>query len=147
MDHPTLSLEGLSAVRGKPVIARFDGGIVSSDSGVLALAEVDQRLRVAERVARCIHDPRSPEQVVHSLVDMIGFRMKMIAAGYEDGNDATRNMNSDASPRGKGLVEEVKSLARRRILDIQGGSYRGDTAWRRADRCRQARRAAMVRAS
>ena len=111
MDHPTLSLEGLSAVRGKPVIARFDGGIVSSDSGVLALAEVDQRLRVAERAARCIHDPRSPEQVVHGLVDMIGFRMKMIAAGYEDGNDATRLRSDPVFKMAQGALPSDRSLA------------------------------------
>jgi hypothetical protein len=31
---------------------------------------------------------RGSGQVVHSLADVIGFRMKMIAARYEDGNDA-----------------------------------------------------------
>lgn len=41
-------------------------------------------------LARCIDDPRCPGQVVHSLADMIGLRIKMIAAGYEDGNDANR---------------------------------------------------------
>jgi hypothetical protein len=90
MSDPTLPLEGLSSVNGKAVIARFDGGTLSSDSGVIALAEVEKRLGVAGRLARCIDDPRRPDQIVHSLADMIGFRMKMIAAGYEDGNDATR---------------------------------------------------------
>jgi hypothetical protein len=42
---------------------------------------------VADRLARCIDDPCCPDQVIHSLADMIGFRMKMIAAGYEDGNE------------------------------------------------------------
>ncbi|WP_352784808.1 transposase [Mesorhizobium sp. M0244] len=65
-----------------------------ANSGVLALAEVEKRLRVAERLARCIDDPRCPDQVVHSLADVIGFRMKMIAAGYEDGNDANRALRS-----------------------------------------------------
>ena len=88
MSDPTLPLSGLSSVPGKSVIARFDGGMLSSNGGVLALAEVERRLRVAERLARCIDDPRGSGQVVHSLADMIGFRMKMIAAGYEDGNDA-----------------------------------------------------------
>jgi hypothetical protein len=90
MNDLTLPLSGLSSVGGKCVVARFDGGMLSSNSGVLALAEVEKRLRVAERLARCIDDPRCPDQVVHSLADMIGFRMKMIAAGYEDGNDANR---------------------------------------------------------
>ncbi|MER9858804.1 transposase, partial [Mesorhizobium sp. M0113] len=89
MNDLTLPLSGLSPVGGKSVVARFDGGMLSSDSGVLALAEVKKRLRVADRLARCIDDPRSPDQVIHNFADMIGFRM-MIAAGYEDGNDATR---------------------------------------------------------
>jgi hypothetical protein len=111
MENPTLPLGGLSAVRGQPVIARFDGGLLSSDSGVLALAEVDRRLRVAERLARCIDDPRSPEQVVHSLVDMIGFRMKMIAAGYEDGNDATRLRSDPVFKMAQGALPSERSLA------------------------------------
>ena len=58
MNDPTLPLTGLSSVRGKSVVARFDGGMLSSNGGVLALAEVERRLRVAERLARCIDDPR-----------------------------------------------------------------------------------------
>jgi hypothetical protein len=49
MNDPTLPLSGLSSVGGKSVIARFDGGMLSCDGGVLALAEVEKRLRVAER--------------------------------------------------------------------------------------------------
>lgn len=57
MNDPTLPLSGLSSVGGKSVVARFDGGMLSSNSGVLALAEVEKRPRVAERLARCIDDP------------------------------------------------------------------------------------------
>ena len=35
----TLPLPGLSPVCGKPVVARFDGGQLSSDGGILLLAE------------------------------------------------------------------------------------------------------------
>ncbi len=69
--------------------AFFDGGALSSDAGVLVLREVESRLGVAERLAGCLVDPRDPALVSHSLADMIRFRMLMIAAGYEDGNDAT----------------------------------------------------------
>jgi len=113
MNDPTLPLIGLSSVRSKSVVARFDGGMLSSNGGVLALAEVEKRLRVGERLARCINDPRCPDQVVHSLADMIGFRMKMIAAGYEDGNDANRlrsdpvfKMAQDALPSGRDLASQ-----------------------------------------
>ena len=89
MVDPTLPLPGLSSIEGKEVIARFDGGWLSSDGGLLVLREVEQRLKVADRLAACIDDPRDPASTVHPLADIIRFRMLMIAAGYEDGNDAT----------------------------------------------------------
>jgi hypothetical protein len=84
----TAHLPGLSPVRGKPVVARFDAAHMSSDGGLLALREVEQRLGIAQRLAACIRDPRAPERIVHGLDEIIRFRMLMIAAGYEDGNDA-----------------------------------------------------------
>lgn len=89
MPDPMLMLPGLSPVAGKSVVAKFDGGLLSSDGGLLLLREVEQRLRVAERLAACIRDPRAPDQITHRLADLIGFRLLMIAAGYEDGNDAS----------------------------------------------------------
>ena len=38
-----LPLPGLSPVGGKTVVAKFDGGLLSSDAGVLVLREVEQR--------------------------------------------------------------------------------------------------------
>ena len=87
-------LPGLSPVAGKSVVAKFDGGRLSSDGGILVLREIEQRLRVADRLAACIEDPRSPDQITHSLADIIRFRLLMIAAGYEDGNDAS-SLRSD----------------------------------------------------
>src|SRR5437660_11583449 len=81
-------LPGLSAVQGKAVVARFDGGRLSSEGGLLALREIESRLGLADRLAACLRDPRAPERVAHRLAEMIRFRMLMIAAGYEDGNDA-----------------------------------------------------------
>ena len=83
----TLPLLGLSPVCGKPVFARFDGGRLSSDGGILLLAEVERRLGIAERLARCVEDPRAPDRIVHGLAEMIRFRALAIAAGYPDAND------------------------------------------------------------
>jgi hypothetical protein len=83
----TLPRPGLSPLCGKPVIARFDGGRLSSDGGVLLLAEVERRLGVADRLARCLEDPRAPDRIVHGLAEMIRFRALAIAAGYADAND------------------------------------------------------------
>jgi hypothetical protein len=74
-------------IAGKPVRAAFDGGRLTSDAGVLLLADIERGLGIAERLARCIEDPRAPERVHHTLVEMIRFRMLLIAAGYPDAND------------------------------------------------------------
>jgi hypothetical protein len=89
MNDPMLPLPGLSPVSGKTLVAKFDGGQLSSDGGILVLREVEQRLRVADRMAACIKDPRAPDQITHTLAEIIRFRLLMIAAGYEDGNDAS----------------------------------------------------------
>jgi len=81
-------LPGLSPVRGKAIVARFDGACMSSDGGLLALREVEQRLAIASRLAACIHDPRDPSRIIHGLDEIVRTRLLMIAAGYEDGNDA-----------------------------------------------------------
>ena len=53
MNDPILPLPGLSPAGGKAVVVKFDGGLLSSDGGVLALREVERRLRVADRLACC----------------------------------------------------------------------------------------------
>ena len=87
MADDALFLPGLSPVAGKPVQVTFDGGRLTSDGGVLLLAEIERHLGIAERLARCIDDPRAPERVQHGLAEMIRFRALLIAAGYEDAND------------------------------------------------------------
>jgi hypothetical protein len=89
-----LPLPGLSPVGGKTVVVKFDGGLLSSDAGILVLREVEQRLGVADRLAACMVDPRAPELITHPLAEIIRFRLLMIAAGYEDGNDAS-SLRSD----------------------------------------------------
>jgi hypothetical protein len=76
-----------SPVAGKAIHATFDGGRLTSDAGVLVVAEVERRLGIAGRLARCLEDPRSPGRVHHTLAEMIRFRVLLIAAGYPDAND------------------------------------------------------------
>src|SRR5688572_19655643 len=77
----------LLTVAHKAMQIRFDGGSLTSDAGVLVLAEVERRVRIAERLARCILDPRAPGRVRHGIAEMIRFRILLIAAGYPDAND------------------------------------------------------------
>src|SRR5271169_915531 len=78
---------GFPAVCRKKVTAAFDGGLLTSDGGVLLLAQIERRLGLADRLARCIEDPRDPSAVQHSIAEMIRYRALLIAAGYPDGND------------------------------------------------------------
>src|SRR3954453_20195265 len=80
-------LPRFSPVRGTPAPVAFDGGRLTSDGGVLLLAEVERRLGLAERLARCLRDPRAPERGRHTPAEVIPFRVLLIAAGYPDAND------------------------------------------------------------
>ena len=47
-------LPGLSPVENKELYARFDGGRLSSDGGVLLLRGIEKRLGLAARLAGCL---------------------------------------------------------------------------------------------
>ena len=65
----------------------FDAGRLTSDGGILLGAEIERRSSgIAERLARCLEDPRAPERTQHTLAEIIRFRALLIAAGYEDAN-------------------------------------------------------------
>jgi hypothetical protein len=64
---PMSLLAGLSPVGGKAAGARFDGGLLSSDGGVLALREVERRLGVAERIGRSRLAVKTPERARPSI--------------------------------------------------------------------------------
>jgi hypothetical protein len=87
MVDTTPVLPSLSPTRSKPLDVRFDAGVLSSDGGLLLFREVEERLRLADRLAGCLTDPRNPTQVDHTLAEIIRFRVLATVAGYEDGND------------------------------------------------------------
>jgi hypothetical protein len=58
-----ITSSGLKAFFPKEVIADFAGGRITSDAGGLLLRELDQRYRIAENAARCLHDPREGHKV------------------------------------------------------------------------------------
>jgi len=87
MNELTPYLPGLSPVAGKELHARFDGGRLSSDGGVLLLREIENGLGLAECLSSCIADTRDPSGTTHTITDMIRARMFAIACGYEDCDD------------------------------------------------------------
>ena len=87
MSEPTGFLPGLSPVEGKQIQAAFDGGMLSSDAGVLLLREVERKLELADRLAACLPDHRDPARIDHTIAEMLRFRIFAIAAGYADADD------------------------------------------------------------
>ena len=79
----------LPSVSRKKVTAAFDGGRLSSDSGVLLLALADRRRAVADTLAALIADHRDPAHITHTVADVLRARMLAIGCGYPDGNDST----------------------------------------------------------
>jgi hypothetical protein len=83
--HNQLIFESLFS---QEVVADFAGGRITSDAGGLLLRELDQRYRLTEKAARCLHDPRDSHKVKHHLLTLVRQRLFAIAQGYEDNNDA-----------------------------------------------------------
>jgi hypothetical protein len=106
MAESTGILPGLPAIGGKPVHIGFDGGVLTSDAGILLLSAVEQRLKIAERLAACLEDPRDPERVVHQFAEMIRYRALLIAAGYPDGNDCDALKSDPAFKMAVGRLPE-----------------------------------------
>jgi hypothetical protein len=94
------------ALEGKPVHVTFDGGRLTPDAGVLPLAGVERRLGIAECLARCLTDPRSPERVHYTVAEMIRFRVLLIAAGYPDANDCDALRADPAFKMARGRAPE-----------------------------------------
>jgi hypothetical protein len=80
----------LPAVARKKVSAAFDGGRITSDGGVMLLAQAERRLGIADRLAPVIPDGRDPSRVTHLLPDILRARIFAIACGYEDADDLDR---------------------------------------------------------
>ncbi len=71
----------MTPVENKELCARFDGGRLSSDGGVLMLRGIEKRLGLAARLAGCLADTRDPTSTTHTSVDMIAARRFALACG------------------------------------------------------------------
>jgi len=93
MTHCNTQL-AFSDIVSRPLVVNFDGGAITSDAGVLLLRQVDDRLRLTERLAGCLMDLRDPLRVQHPRIEQMRQRVYQIAAGYEDCDDAD-NLRGD----------------------------------------------------
>ena len=71
----------------REVIARFDGGNITSDAGGLLLRETERVTGIIGQFAACFTDHRDPDLIEHPAEDLIAQRIYALALGYEDLND------------------------------------------------------------
>ncbi len=78
---------GFHALGRRDVVARFDGGRISSDAGGLLLRETERITGVIHQFASCFTDHRDPELIEHTVGELVAQRVYALALGYEDLND------------------------------------------------------------
>jgi len=78
---------GFEGCGRREIVARFDGGTITSDAGSLLLRQTEKRLNLLPRLAACFLDGRRPERIEHSIGEMLAQRIYGLALGYEDVND------------------------------------------------------------
>jgi hypothetical protein len=78
---------GFEACGRREIVARFDGGTISSDGGAFLLRQTDKRLNLLPRLAECFLDGRNQRLIDHTIQEMLAQRIYGLALGYEDIND------------------------------------------------------------
>jgi Transposase DDE domain group 1 len=68
----------------RKVIAKFDGGNITSDAGILLLREVENRTGLIGGLAQCFRDYRDARWVEHTVEELLGQRLFGMCLGYED---------------------------------------------------------------
>jgi hypothetical protein len=113
MSIQTASLFELDFFGPLPIAIEVSDAPLTSDAGLLPLRQFDQRIGLTEQFAAALNDPRDPELIDHSFLDMTRMRIFGILAGYEDQNDHDTlrtdpvfKLIADRSPSGPDLASQ-----------------------------------------
>jgi hypothetical protein len=138
MTECTQTSFGFEGCGKREIVARFDGGAISSDSGAFLLRQTDKRLNLLPRLTECFLDGRSQKRVEHSILEMLSQRIYGLALGYEDLNDHEQLRNDPVFGLLAGHTELEQPLAGKSTLNrLELGSgapdrYKKITFWKEA---------------
>jgi hypothetical protein len=90
------------------IVVDFNGGQITSDSGLLLLRQFDEQLALTKRLRGLCNDRRHPGFIEHHTHEMLRQRIYQIAAGYEDCDDADTLRND---PTFQTIVGKADPLA------------------------------------
>lgn len=71
----------------KPILFSVSNDPISSDAGLLLIRQFDEKIGMTQTLSDCFHDPRDPNRIEHTFLEMIRARVYGILAGYYDQND------------------------------------------------------------
>lgn len=71
----------------KKIQVDFQGGQITSDTGILFLRETEKRIGLIEKISSSLSEWRHPSYVRHDIRHLLTQRVFQIACGYEDTND------------------------------------------------------------
>src|SRR3984885_3410659 len=129
---------GFEACGRREIVARFDGGTISSDGGAFLLRQTDQRLNLLPRLAECFLEGRNQKLVEHTIEEMLAQRIYGLALGYEDINDHEQLRNDPVFGILAGRAELDEPLAGKSTLNrMELGTgindrYKKITFWKEA---------------
>jgi len=118
----------------RQVVARFDGGRLTSDAGVLLLREVAERTGLLRQFAACFTDHRAPALIEHTVEELVSQRVMALACGYEDLNDHDV-LRDDALLAVAAGKTDATGATRRRARD-RGHALAGKSTLNRLERTR-----------
>ncbi|HKB36113.1 MAG TPA: IS1380 family transposase [Gemmataceae bacterium] len=72
---------------GTPIVVEPSAGLLTSDAGLLPFRQLDEHLGLSRDFAAVLNDPRDPDLIEHTTLQMVRSRVYGILAGYADQND------------------------------------------------------------
>ena len=122
------TLFDFAPVEDRRVVARFDGGTMTSNAGAVLLGSADKAVRLVERAAGCFIDRRDPSLIEHSVATLVGQRIFGLALGHEDlvDHDALRHDPLFAVLAGKLKARRSDCAGRRQVDAESSGAIEGD---------------------
>lgn len=103
----------------KKIQVDFNGGQITSDTGVLFLREIEEKIGIIKKIASAIEDKRHPGYIKHDITQLLTQRVFQIACGYEDGNDSNElrkdaafNISCNVSPSSEKWLASQPTMSR-----------------------------------
>ncbi len=115
----------------REIVARFDGGDITSDAGGLLLRETEHATATMSRFATCFRDHRDPRYVEHSVAELVSQRVIGLCLGYADLNDHAHLRNAPLFAPPAGTVDPTGST--RRMKRDEGSALAGKSTLNRLE--------------